>query len=153
MRCPQCQTDEDKVLETRVLAHGQVIRRRRSCLHCDFRFTSYERVEERPLTVVKKNNTRELFSREKLRNGIATAVRKRPVSQDVIENMLDEIEEDAHIRSGTTHEISSSTLGDMIIARLQGVDTVAYLRFVSVYRNFENVDGFIREIQLLSQDK
>lgn len=150
MKCPRCLTDDDKVLETRILAQGGVIRRRRLCLNCDFRFTSYERVEERPLTVVKRDDSRELFSREKLRRGIITAVRKRPVSQETIENMLDEIEEEAHIASGNTHEIPSRDVGEMIIARLQRIDTVAYLRFLSVYRNFENAEEFIQEIRSLA---
>ena len=153
MRCPQCQQDDDKVLETRILAQATVIRRRRDCLHCNFRFTSYERIEERPLTVVKKNHTREQFSREKLRRGITTAVRKRPVTQETIEHILDEIEEEVQISSATSREVPSSKLGDMIIARLQKIDIVAYLRFLSVYKNFKDIDEFIREIKSLSKRK
>lgn len=153
MRCPQCQNDEDKVLETRVLANGAMIRRRRMCIHCDFRFTSYERIEDQKLTVIKKNNEREEFDREKLERGISSAVRKRPVSLEQIQNMLDEIEETLIQKAGASKEITSSELGNLVIEQLEDTDEVAYLRFSSVYRNFETVDEFIKEIKVLSKHK
>lgn len=153
MRCPQCQNDEDKVLETRVLANGAMIRRRRVCQHCDFRFTSYERIEDQKLTIIKRNNEREEFDREKLERGITNAVRKRPVSLEQIQNTLDEIEEELIKKAGTSKEIASSELGELVIGHLEDIDEVAYLRFASVYRNFETVDEFIQEIKTLSKHK
>lgn len=151
MRCPRCQVDDDKVLETRILANGAMIRRRRMCLHCDSRFTSYERIEETPLIIVKRNNTREEFSREKLAYSINIATRKRSISTKTIKNVLDFVEEQAILNSGNNNEISSEFLGELIISELQKIDTVAYLRFVSVYRNFESVEEFMKEITILSK--
>ncbi len=152
MHCIHCKKDNDKVLETRILGNGATVRRRRMCLSCGYRFTSYERIENNPLKVVKKDNSRDDFSRKKLKKGILTAVRKRPISLEAIENMLDEIEEEVQISASKRNpqEILSSELGDIVIAHLQNIDTVAYLRFCSVYRNFESVEEFIKEIQYLS---
>jgi len=151
MRCPRCKSLEDKVIESRALANGGSIRRRRECLKCGYRFTSYERIEEKPLMVVKRSGSRrEPFDREKLEKGIQQALRKRPVSQMDIENMIDELEESAMMHGRTTHEIPSNLLGKMVLEKLYDVDRVAYIRFASVYRNFENVEEFIREIATLS---
>jgi transcriptional repressor NrdR len=152
MRCPKCGSLDDRVIESRALADGRTIRRRRECLTCEFRFTSYERIEEKQLMVVKKSkNRREPFDRDKLEKGIQQAVRKRSVSQGQIITMIDELEEQA-IREGMdTHEISAARIGEMVLERLYSMDRVAYIRFASVYRNFENVEEFIREIEELTR--
>ncbi len=151
MQCPRCKQLEDKVIESRSLANGRSIRRRRECLSCGYRFTSYERIEEKPLMVIKKSTgRREPFDRGKIEKGIQQAVRKRPVSQLDIENMLDELEENVMMIGRTSHEISSSEIGKMVLDKLYHLDRVAYVRFASVYRNFENVEEFIQEIETLS---
>ncbi|MFP4485122.1 MAG: transcriptional regulator NrdR [Spirochaetota bacterium] len=142
------------MIESRSLANGASIRRRRECLACGYRFTSYERIEEKPLMVIKKSdNRREPFDRDKLERSIQLAMRKRAVSQNVIENMVNEIEENALMFGRESHEVHSHQLGKMILDRLYDLDRVAYIRFASVYRNFENVEEFIREIETLSDMK
>ena len=151
MRCPRCKSLEDRVVESRALADGGTIRRRRECLACNYRFTSYERIEEKPLMVIKKSDARrEPFDRDKLERGIQQALRKRPVSQMDIENVLDELEETAMMLGRGSHEISSTEVGRMVLEKLYDLDRVAYVRFASVYRNFENVEEFVREIETLS---
>ncbi|SIP90483.1 transcriptional repressor NrdR [Alkalispirochaeta americana] len=152
MRCPKCTSLEDRVIESRALADGGTIRRRRQCEVCGYRFTSYERIEEKPLMVVKKSESRrEPFDRAKLEKGIQQALRKRPVSQTAILSMIDELEEEATREGMDSHEIPASRLGEMVLGRLYTIDRVAYVRFASVYRNFESVHEFIREIELLEQ--
>lgn len=153
MRCPKCASLEDKVIESRALADGRTIRRRRECLSCGYRFTSYERAEEKQLMVVKKSkNRREPFDRAKLEKGIQQAVRKRSVSQGQIATMIDELEERAIHEGMDSHEITASRLGELVLDRLYELDRVAYIRFASVYRNFENVEEFIREIEALARE-
>ena len=152
MRCPRCKGLEDKVLESRSLAGGESIRRRRECLACGYRYTSYERVEEKQLMVVKRTGgRREPFDRTKLEKGIQQALRKRAVPQLKIEEMIDEIEESAIRAAENSHEIASSVLGEMVLDVLHTIDTVAYVRFASVYRNFENVEEFMHEIETLAR--
>ncbi len=152
MRCPRCSSVEDKVIESRSLADGRTVRRRRECLNCGFRFTSYERIEEKPLMVVKKSSgRREPFDRGKLERGVRHALRKRPVSQADVENLIDELEEAANLEGMETHEISASRMGEMVLERLYALDKVAYIRFASVYRNFRSVEEFIEEIETLSE--
>ena len=154
MRCPKCGAEEDKVIESRALADGRTIRRRRQCLTCEYRFTSYERVEEKQLMVVKKTkDRREPFDRAKLEKGIQQAVRKRQVSQAQIATIIDELEEQAIQEGMDSHEITASRLGELVLDTLDDLDTVAYIRFASVYRNFESVDEFMREIERLEQKK
>jgi len=153
MRCPHCGNAEDKVIESRTLADGSAIRRRRECLECGYRYTSYERIEERPLMVVKSEGGREPFNREKLERGIRQAIRKRPVSQLQVEETLLDIEDQAGIIAKATNEIPSHTLGEMVLSRLYELDRVAYVRFASVYRNFEDVDQFVKEIERLRSSK
>jgi transcriptional repressor NrdR len=151
MRCPRCRSLEDRVIESRSLASGTSIRRRRECLECGYRFTSYERVEEKTLMVIKKSDGgREPFDREKLERGIQQALRKRPISQIEVEGIVDEIEEAAMMQGLPNHEISSTQIGKMVLDRLYDLDRVAYIRFASVYRNFKNVQEFIQEIETLS---
>jgi transcriptional repressor NrdR len=152
MRCPKCGAVDDKVIESRTLADGRTIRRRRECLTCEYRFTSYERVEEKQLMVVKKANARrEPFDRAKLEKGIQQAVRKREISQGQIATLIDELEEQAVHEARDGHEITAARLGELVLERLGVLDTVAYIRFASVYRNFESVHEFVREIERLER--
>ncbi len=147
MRCPSCGKDEDKVIESRTLVQGTCIRRRRSCLACDYRFTSYERIEEKPLMIIKKDGSREAFDRNKLMRGIIRAVEKRPVSSNTIENLVTEIEDQAIIDSGLTKEIETTALGEMVLTQLYPIDKVAYIRFASVYKEFSNLEEFVTEVK------
>lgn len=149
MRCPHCGSLEDKVLESRTLAGGESIRRRRECLSCGYRFTSYERIEEKQLMVVKSDGRREPFDRSKLERGIQRACEKRNISQNTIEELINDIEDQAAMWGKTTHEVSSRQLGEMVLTKLHDLDKVAYVRFASVYRKFSDVDEFIREIESL----
>lgn len=145
MQCPFCENIEDKVLESREIDEGRAIRRRRECTSCHGRFTSYERVEEKPLLVIKRDGRREQFSRDKVRSGIRRACEKRPVSSDLVELMLDEIEKEIHRVDG--REVMSSKIGELVMAKLQQADKIAYVRFASVYRKFEDISEFIKEIK------
>jgi transcriptional repressor NrdR len=149
MRCPHCGENDDKVLESRNLAHGEAIRRRRECVGCGFRFTSYERTEDKPLMVVKNDGRREPFDRYKTERGIERALQKRPVSRMQIDNLINEIEDESAILGRDNREIQSRAIGDIILKKLGGLDKVAYIRFASVYRQFETPDQFIREINKL----
>lgn len=149
MRCPYCGSFDDKVLESRTMANGDSIRRRRECVSCGYRFTSYERIEEKTFMVVKRDGRREPFDRSKLEKGIERAVEKRPVSTESIENILNDIEDQAVMRGKGTREISTSELGDLVLEKLHEIDKVAYIRFASVYRHFENLDEFINEVKKL----
>jgi transcriptional repressor NrdR len=150
MKCPICGKVDDKVLETRLLLEGSIIRRRRECSSCDYRFTTYEHIEEKELMVVKRDGRRENFSKEKLASGINKAIEKRPIPRPVIEDLLSAIEERATLFAGESHEISSYSLGEMIMESLHRLDQVAYIRFASVYRKFEDVKEFIKEIESIS---
>ena len=152
MRCPHCSCVDDKVIESRILANGEAIRRRRECEGCGFRFTSYERIEDSKLMVIKRDGRREPFDREKIERGIVRALEKRPVSRLQIESMVNEIEDETAIQSNN-REIASKIIGDLILERLGILDKVAYIRFASVYRHFENLDEFIREINKLEEEQ
>jgi transcriptional repressor NrdR len=149
MRCPHCGSDDDKVIDSRTLANGESIRRRRECLSCGFRFTSYERIEEKALMVVKRDGRRQPFERVKLSRGIERALEKRPVSQLSIENLLNEIEDAAAMKGKAGNEIASQELGEMVLRRLYDLDKVACVRFASVYRKFETLGEFLAEIERL----
>lgn len=151
MRCPHCGSLEDRVIESRENASGTTIRRRRECITCSYRFTSYEHIEEKPLMVVKRDGRREPFDLKKLERGVQKSLEKRPVSQEAVEEMLHELEDEAAIVGKSTHEISSKDLGEMLLRRLYALDRVAYVRFASVYRMFDNVEEFVREIERLSE--
>jgi transcriptional repressor NrdR len=153
MRCPNCGSIDDKVLESRTLAAGDAIRRRRECNSCGFRFTSYERIEVKPLMVIKKNGRREPFDRSKIERGVERSLEKRPVSQMNIESLINEIEDAAAMQGRTGSEIASSAIGDLVLEKLSTLDKVAYIRFYSVYRRFETIDEFIDEIQKLEGKK
>ncbi len=147
MRCPYCQEYESRVIDSRASEDGGTIRRRRECTACKRRFTTYERLEERPLLVIKKGGTREQFNREKLLNGISKACEKRPVSLEDIETVVADIERE--LRDSFDREVSSKIIGEKIMDRLQSLDEVAYVRFASVYRQFGDLNSFIKTIEHL----
>lgn len=146
MTCPYCRVNDDKVLESRNNTHGSAIRRRRKCNNCGYRFTSYEKIEEKPLMIIKKDNTRQAFDKDKLLRGISISLKKRPVSSEAIQNVLNEIEDSAEAAAKSSHEIDSTQLGEMALKHLYQLDKVAYIRFASVYRSFEDVEEFKSEI-------
>ncbi|OHD14225.1 MAG: transcriptional regulator NrdR [Spirochaetes bacterium GWB1_48_6] len=147
MKCPLCGHMEDKVIESRQNISGTTLRRRRECLGCAYRFTSYERIEEIPLMVVKSDGRREPFDIEKAKRGLTRALEKRPVSQMTIEEVLNQIEDEAAMAGKSNHEISARLIGDMVLNKLSALDQVAYIRFASVYKKFSDVQEFIREIE------
>ncbi|MDR2553414.1 MAG: transcriptional regulator NrdR [Treponema sp.] len=149
MRCPHCGNFDDKVIESRTLANGEAIRRRRECNGCGFRFTSYERIEDKPFMVVKRDGRREPFDRFKLERGVQRAMEKRPFSPMQIESLVNDLEDRAEIMGRTNHEIDSRNLGDLVLESIGKLDKVAYIRFASVYRHFENLEEFVREIKKL----
>jgi len=148
MKCPACGKDDDKVLESRSIDDGSAVRRRRECVECKARFTSYERVEEKPLVVIKKDNTRQPYSREKLTGGIRKACEKRPVSSDDIELIADDVEKFLYSEYG--REVPTSQVGEIVMDKLQKIDQVAYVRFASVYRQFEKIADFVKEVKSLN---
>jgi transcriptional repressor NrdR len=149
MLCPRCGKQDDRVIESRSLAGGEAIRRRRECTACGYRFTSYERIEEKQLLVIKSTGRREPFERDKLEKGIRRALEKRPVSQVQIESIVNEIQDEAGLLAQGAHEVSTRDIGELVLKKLYEVDRVAYIRFASVYRNFEDVAQFIKEIETL----
>ncbi len=146
MRCPYCGSLDDRVIESRAMANGENIRRRRECLSCGYRFTSYERIEEKPLMVIKRDGRRQPFDSKKLEKGIERALEKRPVSTTTVENLAAEIEDQAVMLAKSSREISTSDLGELVLQRLNDIDKVAYIRFASVYKHFENLEEFINEV-------
>ena len=145
MRCPYCSHDDTQVVETRESDEGDVIRRRRRCLKCDKRFTTYERAEIALPAVVKKDGTRADFDPAKLRASMLLALRKRPVSLEQVDTALDRIQE--RLLASGAREVASSRLGELVMRELKRIDKVAYVRFASVYRSFEDVDEFRRLIR------
>lgn len=150
MRCPKCGCEESKVVDSRPSESNDAIRRRRECTTCGFRFTTYERCEELPLLVVKKDGRKETFDRQKLMRGLLTATVKRDVSMSALTGIIDDIE--SSLRDGGRTEVSSQDLGSMVLKRLISVDKVAYVRFASVYRDFKDVDEFSEELRSLNDD-
>jgi transcriptional repressor NrdR len=147
MRCPFCGHSEDKVVDSRESREGEAIRRRRECLSCARRFTSYERVEEVPIFIVKKDGRREPFDRQKLLRGIMAACQKRPVSLTSLEELVGDIQ--ARLVDLSDREIASRTLGEMVMDGLKVVDSVAYVRFASVYRDFKDLPDFVKALESL----
>ncbi len=144
MRCLFCGHTESKVIDSRQADEGTTIRRRRECLECGKRFTTYEKIESIPIVVVKKDGTRESFDREKIINGLLRACEKRPVSLDAIEKVVDEIE--AKLYNLLEREVSSEKIGEMVMEKLQKLDDIAYVRFASVYRQFKDINSFMEEL-------
>ncbi|SET78905.1 transcriptional repressor NrdR [Salinibacillus kushneri] len=147
MRCPNCQYKNTKVLDSRPIEEGGSIRRRRECEKCQYRFTTFERIEEIPLIVVKKEGTREEFSREKLLRGLIKACEKRPVALEKIENVVSDVEKE--LRNQGDSEVQSDNIGKMVMDRLKEIDEVAYVRFASVYRQFKDLNVFMQELEEL----
>lgn len=147
MRCPHCGHFESRVVDSRSSEEGLAIRRRRECLVCGKRFTTYERLEEEPLMVIKKDGRREPFDRQKILSGLRKACEKRPLSLESLEKIADKVE--WALRNRTENEVPSSVIGEMIMEDLKEVDEVAYVRFASVYRQFKDLDIFMKELQSL----
>jgi transcriptional repressor NrdR len=145
MKCPFCGHDETKVVDSRVSESQDAIRRRRECLVCEQRFTTYERVEEMPLMVIKKDGHREPFDRSKLLRGLTAATVKRDVSPQQLQELIDHVEADLH--DTFRYEISAKQLGDLVLEHLKALDRVAYVRFASVYKEFKDLDEFTRELR------
>ncbi len=151
MRCPFCGYSESKVIDSRPADEGASIRRRRECLTCRKRFTTYETVESLPIRVVKKDGSRQSFDRAKLLRGMIRACEKRPVSMASLEKIADEIEQD--LQNSMEQEINTEVIGEQVMAKLKSVDEVAYVRFASVYRQFKDIDTFMTELNKLLADK
>ena len=152
MKCPFCNYDDTKVIDSRSQDDNATIRRRRLCESCGKRFTTYERIDTIPITVIKNNGTREIFDKNKLLSGIMKSCNKRPISVKQMEDIVDDIENT--VMSGTDKEVESKVLGHMVMDRLKEVDEVAYVRFASVYRQFKDINTFMAELaKLLSEKK
>ena len=151
MKCMYCGSNESKVVDSRPLDNGLSIRRRRECLNCERRFTTYEKAEYMPVMVVKKDGTRQAFDIEKVKRGLIKACEKRNVSMETIDNMALEIEK--AVQDRVEQEVSAQTIGDLVMDSLKEVDEVAYVRFASVYREFKDVSTFMAEIEKLVKDK
>jgi len=147
VKCPYCSYEETKVVDSRTTETGDAIRRRRECLECAKRYTTYERMEEVPLRVIKKNGEREPFDRGKLLAGLSRATVKRDVTQAVLDELVEEIEAD--LRNQFKYEVPANELGEMVLRKLKKIDKVAYVRFASVYREFSDLDDFAQELSKL----
>lgn len=145
MRCPFCKKDHDKVIDSRSANAGATVRRRRECLACGKRFTTYEKVEEITLYVIKKDGRRDVFDREKIKRGLLNSCKKRPVSLQTIEDIVNRIE--IELYENFDREVKSTKIGDLVMRELKSVDHVAYVRFASVYREFKDVGEFMRELK------
>ena len=147
MKCPFCEFHDSKVIDSRAAEEGNSIRRRRECLQCAKRFTTYEMVEDLPLRVVKKDGRRMAFDRSKILNGLMKACEKRPISLEVLEETADKVEKE--LRNSMEREIPSRVIGEVLMKHLKNLDHVAYVRFASVYREFTDIDNFMQELEAL----
>ena len=150
MKCPFCGFEESKVIDSRPTDEGQRIRRRRECLKCGKRFTTYEIIESLPIIVIKKDKSRETFNRDKLMTGLLRACEKRPVSIDTLDSMIDDIE--TNLQNSLDREVSSEKIGERVMEKLKKIDEVAYVRFASVYRQFKDINTFMKELNKLLQN-
>ncbi|MEC9487983.1 MAG: transcriptional regulator NrdR [Halanaerobium sp.] len=150
MKCPYCGHTESRVVDSRATEGNSSIRRRRECMSCKERFTTYERIEEIPLIVVKKGGKREVFDRNKIITGLIKACEKRPISQENIESIVDEIERDLRNRMDT--EVPSKLIGEQVMDKLKQIDEIAYVRFASVYRQFKDINKFKQELEKLLEE-
>ena len=150
MKCPFCGYEESKVIDSRPTDEGEKIRRRRECISCASRFTTYEIIESVPIMIIKKDKSRESFNRDKLLKGMVRACEKRPVAIDTLEKIVDEIE--AEIQNSLDREITSDKIGELVMDKLKDVDEVAYVRFASVYRQFKEINTFMSELKKLLTD-
>jgi transcriptional repressor NrdR len=151
MTCPFCNHQQDKVIDSRESKEGDLIRRRRECLACGRRFTTYERIDEIPYMVVKKDGRREKFDRQKVLNGLLHACEKRPVSMSSLAELVDEVER--RLSESTERELSTTEVGELLMDRLKSLDKIAYVRFASVYRDFQDVEAFFDELESLMRQK
>jgi transcriptional repressor NrdR len=151
MTCPFCGHREDKVIDSRESKEGELIRRRRECLECTRRFTTYERIDEIPYMVIKKDGRREKFDRQKVLNGLLKACEKRPIGMAKLADIVNEVE--AKIAESVDRELSTTEVGEMLMSRLSALDKIAYVRFASVYRDFQDVEAFLTELKDMMRQK
>lgn len=151
MRCPKCGCSESKVVDSRPSENNDAIRRRRECVNCGTRFTTYERREEMPILVIKKDGSKETFDRQKIMRGLVAATVKRDVPFEVLNGIIDDIE--SYLRDNGKTEVESQEIGKLVLQRLVSVDKVAYVRFASVYRDFKDVDEFNEELRSLANEQ
>jgi transcriptional repressor NrdR len=151
VRCPACGHEGDKVIDSRSVREGQAVRRRRECADCRTRYTTYEFIEQTPVLVVKKDGRREPYSRDRILTGVIKACEKRPISREQLEQLVDDVERSAI--GDTRSEISSREIGEAVMAQLQSLDEVAYVRFASVYRSFRDLNQFMEELRGLLEEK
>lgn len=151
MKCPFCGFLDSKVLDSRPTDEGSIIRRRRECPSCKKRFTTYERIDELPIMVIKKSGNREVFDPHKIINGLIKACEKRPVSLETLQNIAYDVEKE--LKNSMEQEVESGKIGEMVMKRLKNVDEVAYVRFASVYRQFKDINSYIEEIKKLQKQK
>lgn len=151
MKCPYCEYEESKVVDSRPIDDGQAIRRRRECVKCNKRFTTYENIEEIPLIIIKKDGNRQVYNRNKLLNGVIRACEKRPVSIEQMEQIADDIEKSLY--NSMEKEITTIYVGELVMDRLKDIDEVAYVRFASVYRQFKDINTFMDELEKLIKEK
>lgn len=151
MRCPGCGHEDDRVIDSRSVREGQAVRRRRECLECRHRFTTYEFVEQAAVLVIKKDGRREPYARDRVLAGLIKACEKRPISRQQLEELVDDVERD--VLSDTRAEVSSRDIGEAVMDRLQRLDEVAYVRFASVYRSFRDLNQFMDELRGLLEEK
>ena len=151
MTCPFCAYREDKVIDSRESKEGDAIRRRRQCLSCDRRFTTYEKIDEIPYMIIKKDGRREKFERQKILNGLIKAAEKRPIAMTRLASIVDKVE--SKLSDSPERELSTTEVGEMLMEELRGLDKIAYVRFASVYRNFEDEEAFLSELKELIRTK
>jgi len=151
MKCPFCGHIEDRVIDSRESKEGDAIRRRRQCLDCERRFTTYERIDEVPYMVIKKDGRREKFDRQKVLNGLIKACEKRPIGMGRLSEMVDQVE--ARVTDSPDREIATSDIGEFLMGRLRELDKIAYVRFASVYRDFQDEQAFLNELTKLAPQK
>ena len=151
MQCPSCQNTDSRVLESRSADSGKSVRRRRECLNCDFRFTTYERVENIPITVFKRKGNKEIFNRAKIINGINQACQKTSINENKIQLMVEELE--LQLQKNNVREISTQELGEIILKQLQSINEVAYVRFASVHREFHGISDFVATLERFKSRK
>ncbi len=151
MKCPYCLYPESKVIDSRPADDGQRIRRRRECMQCAKRFTTYEAIEGQPVIIIKRDKSRQVFDRNKLLSGMLRACEKRPVSIETLENAIDEIE--SQLQNSLEREVTSVAIGEMALDKLRSIDEIAYVRFASVYRDFKDIESFLNELNSLRREK
>lgn len=151
MKCPYCSTDDSKVIDSRPTSENNSIRRRRECIKCNARFTTYERIEDQPIIIVKKDETREEFNPNKVMNGMIRACEKRPVSAQQMEQAVSRIEQ--KLANMMKKEIRSKEVGELVMQELKDLDEIAYVRFASVYKSFKDIDTFVSELKKILNEK